>query len=166
MESYLRPVVDIHEISLAAQELANLAKQDKKSYDLVMRKNIFLTKILSGITLRKLNPLELAYYIEPYQKISSRKPLWQYLMEQPFVNKSSAAIPVIRRYSAWLQKSSLPKLMFYGLPGLLTTIDDVRWARENLPHLTIVDVGNGLHNLPECEPFVIAQELNNWYSKI
>lgn len=166
MESYLRPLTDIHQVSLAAQEIANLGRHDKKSYDLVIRKNIFLTKILPGITLRQLNPVELANYLTPFQKISSRKPLWQYIMEQPFVNKSSAAIPVIRRYSSWLQKSSLPKLMFYGLPGLLTTMDDVQWAKDHLTHLNVVDVGNGLHNLPECEPFVIADEIVNWYSRL
>ena len=166
MEAYLRPLIDINQISLAAQELANLAKHDKKSYDLVMRKNIFINKILPGITLRKLSQLELAHYAAPYQKSNSRKPLWQYLREQPFVNKASAAIPVIRRYSAWLQKSTLPKLMFYGLPGLITTMDDVQWAMDTLPNLSLYDLGNGLHNLPECSPIAIANEINGWIDQL
>ncbi len=162
MESYLRPLIDNQQISLAAMELANLAKDDKKAYDLIMRKNIFINKVLPGITLRKLSPLEMTYYAAPFQKPNSRKPLLQYLREQPFVNKTSAAIPVIRRYSEWLQNSSLQKLMFYGMPGLITTMDDVRWAEEHLPNLTLCDLGNGLHNLPECSPIAIANEINEW----
>jgi haloalkane dehalogenase len=162
MESYLRPLENINQISLAAMELANLAKNDKRAYDLVIRKNVFINKILPGITLRKLSTTELAYYAAPYQKPSNRKPLLQYLREQPFVNKSSAAIPVIRRYSEWLQNSSLQKLMLYGWPGLITTMDDVKWAEENLSHLTLGDLGNGLHNLPECSPTTIAKQINEW----
>ncbi len=166
MESYLRPLTNSNQISIAAHELANLAKHDKKSYDLVVRKNIFIHKILQGITLRKLSQLELSHYAAPFQKSNSRKPLWQYLREQPFVNKSSAAIPVIRRYSAWLQKSPLPKLMFYGLPGLITTMADVQWAMDNLPNLNLYDLGNGLHNLPECSPIAIANEINEWIDQL
>ncbi len=166
MESYLRPITNVEQVSLAAQELANLAKQDDLVYDLVIRKNIFLTKILPGITLRKLNPIELACYVAPFHKMSSRKLLLQYLMEQPFVNEESPAIPVIKRYSNWLQKSSLPKLMFYGLPGLLTTMDDVQWAQDHLSNFSLIDIGNGLHNLPECSPFMIANEIVNWYEQL
>lgn len=163
LESYIRPVQEEpSKVSLPAQELANMMKDPKHAYDLIMNKNFFVNKILPSITLRKLSPAEMDAYQEPFKLPGSCKPLWQCVQELPLINKKSAAIDLIAHYSDWLQSTAVPKLMLFALPGLLTTIEDIQWARENLLNLTTTDLGTGLHYLPECEPLELASAINQW----
>lgn len=163
LESYIRPIPENPAmVSLPAQELANVMKDSKKAYDLIMNQNYFVNKILPSITLRKLLPQEMDLYLEPFHQPGSCKPLWQCVQELPIINKVSAAIDLISHYSKWLQKTSIPKLMLYALPGLLTTIEDIQWAKQNLSNITTVDLGTGLHYLPECAPLELGSAIKHW----
>jgi haloalkane dehalogenase len=72
----------------------------------------------------------------------------------------------MQQYCEFLQTSHIPKLMFYAVPGFITPISTVQWAKDHLPNLTLFDIGDGLHYAQEVKPEVFAEELSKWYSTI
>jgi len=66
---------------------------------------------------------------------------WKTLQDNPYVNPDSNVVPIIEKYSAWLEKSPLKKLLLYGGPGFITTKAAVNWAIKTLPNLKAVDLG-------------------------
>jgi haloalkane dehalogenase len=59
-------------------------------------------------------------------------------------------------------KSTLPKLLLYSVPGFITTIATVVWAKEHLTHLEIVDIGEALHCAQETNPNVMGETISMW----
>ena len=105
------------------------------------------------------------HYREPFAKTGSCRPIWQYFQEVPIGNKKTGVVERIATYSNQLTQSNIPKLMFYAVPGFITTIETVQWAKQYLPNLTLVDIGEALHYAQESKPQCIADELTQWYIK-
>ncbi|MEO6412223.1 MAG: hypothetical protein ABIO48_06505, partial [Pedococcus sp.] len=53
-------------------------------------------------------------------------------------------------------------LLMHGDPGAVIGVAEVAWCREHGRSLTIIDVGPGLHFLPEDRPGQIAAALVGW----
>ena len=66
----------------------------------------------------------------------------------------------------YLERSSIPKLMLYTIPGFLTTIEAVVWCRQHLENLTLIDLGQGLHFVQEYNPKGFSDALANWYVRM
>ena len=66
---------------------------------------------------------------------------WKTLQDNPYVNPDSKVIPIIEKYSEWLEKTPVKKLLLYGGPGFITTKTAVSWAIKTLPNLKAVDLG-------------------------
>lgn len=163
MEAYVRPVDDWHALSLPVQEFAVLMK--KTGEDAVIHTDFYFEKIFSSGMLRPLTEQELSYYQAPFQTPESRRLLWQYFQQLPLGKEDSYANQLIQKYTAWLQKTDVPKLMFYGVPGFVTTIDTVVWAKEHLSELTLVEIDEALHYPQEQEPHKIGIELRTWFEE-
>ena len=56
--------------------------------------------------------------------------------------------------------------MLYAVPGYLTTMETVQWAKQHLPNLKQIDIGDALHYAQESKPEEFAKELNNWLVNI
>ena len=65
-------------------------------------------------------------------------------------------------YNKKLQLSEVPKLLLYANPGGLIREQGVAWCQENLPNLTTVDIGEGLHFVQEDAPNLIGTEIAKW----
>lgn len=88
---------------------------------------------------------------------------WRTIEDNPYVDPNSAVVPIIDAYSAWLEKTPIKKLLFYGGSGLLTTKLTVNWAMKSLPSLKVVDLGadaTALTDAALAEKF--ANELKAW----
>ncbi|MEM1244330.1 MAG: haloalkane dehalogenase [Pseudomonadota bacterium] len=166
LESHIRPVTDWSMVSLPVQELSTVLNTPDGGYDVIMNSNYFVNKVLPSGVLRKLTEEELQHYREPFMKTGSCKPLWQYLKDLPLGNGPNDVVELIANYSQWLQLTNLPKLMLYAVPGFITTISTVQWARDHLSKLILVDVGDALHYAQETKPDVIGEEINNWYKSL
>ena len=165
-EAHIRPALDWDMLSLPVQQLASMLKNKKASYHAVVEDNYFLTKLLPRGMLRKLTQEELDAYSEPFTTKESRKPLWQYLQELPLGDNNTDVVKLIEAYSKKLQQSDVPKLMLYAIPGFITTIDTVRWAKEHLSNLTLVDLGEALHFAQESVPEQFSTALLDWYQQL
>lgn len=125
--------------------------------------NMFVKQILPQMTLRKLSAAEMSQYRAPFPSVESRKPVRQWPCEIPLNGQPADMVALVSDYSRKLQESSVPKLLLYARPGAVLNADAVAWCRDNMKNLQTVDVGEGLHYLPEDHPRLIGEELVNWY---
>lgn len=162
VESQVRPVVDSSMLSLPMHELTALLKDNEETKKLLKDSTYYIDKILPAGVLRSLTEEELSHYREPFLESGSGQPIWQFLHDLPKGEQRSNVLELIENYSQKLQQSDLPKLMMYAVPGFNTTMSTVAWAKENLPNLTLTDIGEGLHYPQESNPKAIGDALRDW----
>jgi len=87
---------------------------------------------------------------------------WRTVEDNPYVNPNSSVTAVIDAYSAWLEKTPIKKLLFYGGSGFLTTKSTVMWAMKALPNLKTVDLGIEATALTDTMAEKFAEEMHGW----
>lgn len=165
-EAHLRPPNSREMVALPVQELATILDLPDKGYDVIMNSNYYVNKVMPRGSLRQLTCEEIKMYQEPFSQPGSSRPIWQYLQELPLGNGPDDVVDLIANYSEKLQKTEIPKLMFYAVPGFITTMDTVKWARDHFKHLRLVDIGDALHYAQESNPKFIGNELSAWYQSL
>ncbi len=128
--------------------------------------NAFVTQVMPQAIVRDLTDEEKARYREPFPTIGSRKPVRVWPQEIPINGSPKDVHDEIERFSAKLQASELPKLLFTATPGGLINEEAVRWAREHLKNLHVVGIGDGIHYIQEDNPHRIGSELVTWYRDV
>jgi len=128
--------------------------------------NAFLKQMMPQMIVRELTDEEKAAYREPFPTIGSRKPVRVWPQEIPLAGSPKDVHDEVERFSAKLQESDLPKLLFAAANGMIITEDAVGWAREHLKNLTIVDIGDGIHYIQEDNPHKIGSELVKWHREV
>ncbi len=128
--------------------------------------NAFVTQVMPQAIVRDLTDEEKAHYREPFPTIGSRKPVRVWPLEIPIDGKPKDVHDEIERFSAKLQESELPKLLFTATPGGIINADGVAWAREHLKNLHVVGIGDGIHYIQEDNPHRIGSELVTWYREV
>ncbi len=128
--------------------------------------NMFLTQLLPQMIVRKLSAEENDTYRAPFKTIKSRKPIRQWPIEIPIDGKPADVHEVISNYSQKLQESELPKILFHASPGAIIGSQYVDWCKQNLKHLKVIDIGEGLHYVQEDNPHLIGEELAKWYQDL
>lgn len=161
-EAHVRPVTEWNMLSLPVQQFAALLTRQGASYRAVMKQNYLVEKLLPQGMMQKLTAVEMDAYRQPFPTIESRKPLWQYIQDLPLGKGPDDVIELIGTYSAWLQQTHIAKLMLYAVPGFITTIETVAWARERLHNLTLVALDDALHFAQETMPQEFADAVAKW----
>lgn len=163
-ESHLHPVEKNQELSLPIQELIIGLNAFDHGYNAIMNSDAFVRSLLRMGTMRRLGEDELKHYTAPYAHSRAYRPLIQYLIDYPYEHGVKEVMSLISNYSQKLKSSLIPKLMCYAMPGFNTTVDTIVWARDHLKNLTLEDIGDGLHFLPETQPHKIGQTMADWLS--
>jgi haloalkane dehalogenase len=52
--------------------------------------------------------------------------------------------------------------MLYSVPGFITTIETIMWARDHLPNIELVDIGEELHLAQESCPDLMGETISVW----
>ncbi len=164
-ESHLQPVSNWDQLSLPVQQFATLLNRPGASYRAVIKQNYFIEKLLPRSMIRKLTDDEMAHYRAPFPTPETRRSLWQYVNDLPLGKGPSDVMELIQTYSAWLQKTTIPKLLLYAIPGFMTTIEEVTWARDHFPNTQIASLDDALHLAQESVPDQFSEALLNWYTK-
>lgn len=162
-ESHVRPTTDWNMLSLPVQQLASLLKRPGASYRAIVQQNYLVKKLLPKGVMRTLSPEEIDEYAKPFPTADTRKPLWQYIQDLPLGEGPDDVVALIDAYSKWLEKTPVPKLMLYAIPGFITTVATVQWARDNLNNLTLVGLDDVLHFVQESVPELLSEKLREWY---
>lgn len=161
-EAFLRSI-NGDDISLPYQEQLLALRDEQKIADIVTNGTAsFVDKIIPQQVMRQLSDEEMKYYREPFLQEAAGKPIMQYLKELPKGDGKSKVDELIENYSKKLTKSKLPKLMMYSVPGFITTIATIMWAKETMPNLEIVDIGEELHLAQESYPQLIGETISVW----
>lgn len=164
-EAYLRSFHQ-DDVSLPLQEQLHTLEDNENIYDLIRDGTYFIDNMFPLEIIRPLNEIEMNYYREPFLSEGSGKLLQQYLKELPRPDRNNKVDELIARYSKKLSQSKLPKLMLYSIPGFITTIATVMWAKEHLPNLEIVDIGEELHYAQESDPVLMGESISVWLQSI
>jgi len=163
-EAHLRPQMDNALLSLPEQELKDNLHPDH--YEAIVNTNYYITQILPQCIMRPLNSEEMDYYREPFKQAGDGQPIWQYLEDLHLNHGKSDVTQLIQDYSLKLCRSMIPKLMLYAVPGFITTIETVQWAKQHFPNLTLVDIGESLHYPQETNPDIVGHELYKWHMNL
>lgn len=161
-EAHIRPVVEWKMLSLPVQQFAALLSRPGASYRAVVKQNYLVNKLLPKGMMHTMSEAEMDAYREPFPDEASRKPLWQYIQDLPLGKGPDDVVALIDTYSQWLQKTDIPKLMIYAIPGFVTTVETVAWAREKLHNLKLVGIDDALHFAQESMPDIFADAVRNW----
>lgn len=160
-EAFLR-TTDGNDLSLPYQEQLMSLQEENSFLELDVNGAGFVDHIIPQSVMRRLTNKEMEIYRQPFLEKGSGKPILQYIKELPAGNGKSNVEKIIAEYSKKLTKSQLPKLMLYSVPGFITTIATAMWAKENLPNLEIVDIGEELHLAQESYPQLIGETISVW----
>lgn len=167
LEAHIRPVTHWDALSLPVQQFLSLIRDEEHGKVEVLENNYLIETILPSGVLSPLSADIMAHYRKPFPSVASRKPLLQYIHDFPKGNGEPAdVVALIREYSNRLKNSDVHKLMFYGVPGFMTNIEDVQWAKENFSNLDLVDLGEVMHFAQECCPLLMANEFLEWYENV
>lgn len=165
-ESYAQPITAWQQLSLPVQQIATLLDHPGASYRAVMKQNYFIEKILPRSAIHQLSEDAMNHYRNPFLTLESRKPIWQYVNDMPFGKGPKDVVELMKQYSTFLQKSKIPKLMLYAVPGFVTTMESVAWAKENLPGIQLRCLDDALHLAQESMPERFSEMLLQWYQEI
>jgi len=138
-----------------------------EGWQLVVDKNVFVEQVLPNSTYPyTLTEEELNQYRAPFKDPKDRRPVWRFAQEIPIEGNPENMTTVVNDYSAQLQRSTLPKLLFYSAPGAVLTPKLAEWCETNIPNLKMVDIGVGAHFLQESHPHLLGPEIARWYHSL
>ncbi len=161
-ESYLRPTHSPEMLSLPMQELLHLLQHHDDMAQVILEENFMIEQWLPKLMIPTLSEEIMALYRSPFIQPSDRKVLLKYLYEVPFGHQRTSIVRCIEQYSEFLMSTNIPKCLLYALPGVMTTMDTVAWAKSSLPNLYMADLGEALHCAQESCPDRFADALYNW----
>jgi haloalkane dehalogenase len=129
---------------------------------MILEDNAFIERVLPGAIIRKLTDEEMAIYRAPFSTPESRVPTWRFPNELPIAGKPADVYSTIEHAHAALSRSSYPKLLFAGDPGVLVSpLFADRFAKK-LNNCRVLHIGPGLHYLQEDHPEAIGKATAEW----
>ncbi len=161
MEGHLQPYPSWQDFDEGGRELFRQLRTEQ-GRRMVEQDNLLIEAILTGGMNHELSQDERAAYAEPYPTPSSRHPIWVWTTQIPVAGDPPEPTAVLRENYAWLQSTDTPRLLLHARPGSVLQAEQVAAARRDCPGLAVVDVGPGLHFLPEDQPAAIADAIRDW----
>ena len=128
---------------------------------LVIGQNAFVEQFLPFAVVRKLSE-EMDHYRAPFKDLASRKPVFAWPNELPIEGHPKDVEEVVEKYNAWLLKTDLPKLFFWGEPGGIIGVEKAKEYGEVLKNVISKGIGAGVHYLQEDNPHLIGEKTARW----
>jgi haloalkane dehalogenase len=149
MEAIVRPLT-WDEWPEQARQMFQAFRKPGVGENMILERNAFVEQVLPGAILRKLSDEEMDRYREPYPDPVSRRPTWRWPNEIPVDGEPPDVVEAAQAYADWMGESII------GEPLL-------EWCRSNVRNLKTVDIGAGVHFLPEDRPHEIGEAIAEWY---
>jgi haloalkane dehalogenase len=166
LEAILRPEPSWEAMPEGTRQMLQALRTPEVGWDLVVNQHIFVEQAIPGSVVRPLSETEMNHYREPFTDPASRTPIWRWPNELPIAGEPADVVEIVEAYHQWLQTTDLPKLLVYATPGAVITATEVAWCKQHLKHLTIADIGEGIHYLQEDNPQGIGAALARWYQRL
>lgn len=133
--------------------------------ELVLEKNIFVERVLPSSIIRQLEDEEQREYTRPFRNAGEdRRPTLTWPRQIPIAGEPEDVVKIVDEYSAWLSKTSLPKLFINADPGSILVGAQREFCRT-WPNQTEVTV-KGLHFIQEDSPDEIGRAVSEFIAKI
>lgn len=165
MEGHLHPIDRWTDFDPAAREMFQRLRTEDVGRRLIVDENFFVETVLPSGVLRTLSPEEMDAYRAPFPSPEDRAPLWRWPQEIPIAGEPADVATLLRANQTALARSPIAKLLLYAHPGAVIGPTEVAWCRSTLTNLTAVDLGEGIHFLPEDHPTAIGQALTLWLDR-
>lgn len=165
MEAVVRPLT-WDEWPHTVRPLFQQFRTPEVGWDLIVNKNVFVEQVLPGAVRRRLTPVEMERYREPFLDSTARKPVWRWPNEIPVDGEPADVVDLVQAYADWLGRSDVPKLLMHADPGAILRADLVDWCEQHMRALTSVDIGPGLHFVQEDRPHEIGRAIRAWYEEL
>lgn len=165
-ESHIRPVEYWNQHALPVQEMMASLQSLANGIDSLISIPKFIHQLVYMGSMRKLSAVEMNHYFSSENQSSKFKPVIQYLKDYLHEVDSQDVMTLIAAYSKKLQRSHVPKLMLYAVPGFNTTMDTVMWAKNHFQNLTLIDLGEDLHLMQENQPDILGHKIASWLDQL
>ncbi|MFC1824969.1 haloalkane dehalogenase [Thermodesulfobacteriota bacterium] len=136
--------------------------RSEEGWEMIVKKNMFVEKLLPGSIIRKLTEEEMEHYRAPFRQESARKPVYVFPNEIPIEGKPADVTAAVEVYGKALAQSSIPILLLTFDPGTVIAQPEKDWCRQTFPNLTVKEVGPGIHFVQEDQPAGIGKAIAEW----
>lgn len=133
--------------------------------EMILQKNIFVERVLPGSVMRKMSDEEMAVYRRPFLNAGEdRRPTLTWPRQIPIEGEPAEVVRVVGDYSAWLAKSSIPKLFVNADPGSILVGRQRELCRkwQNQTEVTV----KGTHFIQEDSPDEIGTAVADFVRKV
>jgi haloalkane dehalogenase len=128
---------------------------------MVLKKNIFVERVLPGSVLRKLTDEEMNVYRRPYLTPGEdRRPTLTWPRQIPLGGEPADVVGIAQAYADWMRVNDIPKLFVNAEPGAILTGAARDFCRtwKNQEEVTV----KGSHFLQEDSPDEIGGAIAQW----
>ena len=148
-------------------------RNQKTAYKWIVEKNKIPKMMVEQMVVRKLTNKEKEYYLTPYSNdIERRKVMLEGPGPATFPKKGKTQrkgdfadeLNKVAKGLIELNKT-VPYLIFYANPGIITRKKALKYAQNNFQNLTMTNLGQGKHFLQEDHPSAIGNGIKDWILK-
>jgi haloalkane dehalogenase len=133
--------------------------------EMILKKNLFVERILPASVIRPLSAPEMEAYRRPFvEPGETRRPMLTWPRQIPIDGDPADVTAIVNDYAEWLAGSSIPKLFINADPGSILTGRQRELCRR-WPNQREVTV-KGSHFIQEDSPDAIGQAIADWYESI
>ena len=132
---------------------------------MVLKKNVFVERVLPGSVLRGLTDEEMTVYRRPFAEPGEdRRPTLTWPRQIPIEGEPEDVTAITSDYADWLARNNTPKLFINADPGAIL-IGAQREFCRSWPNQTEVTVA-GSHFIQEDSPNEIGKAIAEWLSNL
>jgi haloalkane dehalogenase len=141
------------------------AMQSPAGEEIILKKNVFVERILPSSVIRTLTEEEMGEYRRRFTEPGeSRRPTLTWPRQIPFEGEPREVAEIVEEYSNWLSKTEIPKLFINADPGSILTGDQREFCRSwpNQQEVTV----KGLHFIQEDSADAIGKAISHFLKKV
>jgi haloalkane dehalogenase len=141
------------------------AMRSEAGEGIILKKNVFVERILPASMLRELTDEELAVYRRPYAEPGeSRRPTLTWPRQIPIEGEPADVVEIVEGYGKWLAGSDIPKLFVNADPGSILVGRPREFCRT-WPNQREVTV-KGIHYIQEDSPAEIGGAIAEFLTEL
>jgi haloalkane dehalogenase len=159
---FIRPMPTWDDFPAAGRETFQKFRTPGVGEKMILEGNAFIEQVLPSVTVRKLTDEEMAVYRAPFRTPESRRPTWSFPNELPIAGEPADVYSTMLEAHAALSRSSYPKLLFVGDPGVLVSPAFAKEFTKGLTNCSVVHLVPGAHYLQEDHPQTIGANIRQW----
>jgi haloalkane dehalogenase len=161
MEAVLRPS-RWEDANIVAKYLFENLRDEQTGYELIVRENYFVEKLIPMMAGRDLSEEEMERYRAPYLNESDRKPIRVWPQEIPIDGSPERTHTRIATTYEKLKQSNVPLLLLVAEPGMIMSEQLVATLESELPRMETKNIGPGMHYVQETQPTNIGNAVESW----